>query len=406
MIQQPLRLLPRFTPGPGRRLPATGSHRGLSKKDAHSRLCVFCDSDHQSECKIVSDITTRISNVKKKGLCFNGLSKTHQAGNCPSRFRCRTCKGKHHTSESSQKLAQFNSNSEISQSEDSSHSLYNEGAAILHASSMATHSNVLLKTTVSPICACGRYADANILIDEGAHMSFISQKLADTLHLQRDGSDVINLSSFGYPAHSVKQLDTVTIHLVATDGEVIPIRVLIVPVISKPIANRCRQSVTDLQYLRGLRLAHPVTLDDTFEISLLIGGDFYWQIVGDETARGDGPTAVNSRIGYLLSEPLPASTGKTSHGMDVIAAHVSDTPDPKLLGKELISMSAYKSITDANKSKRKHDNQLLLISKKHVKPRAENLSFMTCEPNRNRSITSAVATTLLQDPENTSTYTH
>jgi len=30
---------------------------------------------------------------------------------------------------------------------------------------------------------------------------------------------------------------------------------------------------------------------------------------------------------------------------------------------------------------------------------------MTCEPNRKRSITSAVAT-LVQDPENTSTYTH
>jgi len=237
-------------------------------------------------------------------------------------------------------------------------------------------------------------------MDEGAQMSFISQKLTNTLHLQRDGSDVINLSSFGDPAHSVKRLDTATIHLVATDGEMIPIRVLIVPVISKPIANRCRQSVTDLQYLRGLRLAHPVTMDDTFEISLLIGADFYWQIVGDETVRGGGPTAVNSRIGYLLSGPLPASTSKTSHGMDVIAAHVPDTPDPNLCGEELISK------TDANKSKRKHDNQPLLITKKHVKPRAENRSFMTCEPNQNRSITSAVATTLLQDHENTSTYTH
>jgi len=67
------------------------------KKDVHSRLCVFCDSDHQSECKTVSDITTRISIVKKKGLCFNCLSKTHQVVNCPSEFRCRTCKGKHHT---------------------------------------------------------------------------------------------------------------------------------------------------------------------------------------------------------------------------------------------------------------------------------------------------------------------
>jgi len=62
----------------------------------------------------------------------------------------------------------------------------------------------------------------------------------------------------------------------------IHIRLLIVPVNAKPIANRCRQSVTNLRYSRGLRLAHPVTMDDTLKIYLPIGVDFYWQIVGDE----------------------------------------------------------------------------------------------------------------------------
>jgi len=300
------------------------------KKDVHSRLCVFNDSDHQSECK-----TNGRSNHDAHAWSNNG------------------------------------------------------GAAIMHTASMATHSDVVLKTAVSTICADGRYADANILMDEGGQKSFITQKMADQLKLQRDGSDVINLSSFGDPTHTVQQLDTATVYVVATDGEMIPIRVLIGPVISKPIANRCRQSLTDLQYLRGLRLAHPVTMDDIFEISLLIGADFYWQIVGDETVRGEGPTAVNSRIGYLLSGLLPESTGKTSHGMDVIAAHVSDTPRPNLWGEELISK------TDANKSKRKHDHQPLPIQKKrtqHVIPRAERRSLMTCGPNRERSIISAVVT--------------
>jgi len=40
------------------------------KKDVHSRLCVFCDSDHQSKCKTVRDITARISIVKNKSLCY------------------------------------------------------------------------------------------------------------------------------------------------------------------------------------------------------------------------------------------------------------------------------------------------------------------------------------------------
>ena len=89
----------------------------------------------------------------------------------------------------------------------------------MHTSSMTTHADVLLKTAVSTICDDGRYADANILMDEGAQKSFITQKMADQLKLQRDGSDVIYLSSFGDPTHTVKRLDTATVYVVATDGD-------------------------------------------------------------------------------------------------------------------------------------------------------------------------------------------
>jgi len=153
---------------------------------------------------------------------------------------------------------------------------------------------------------------------------------------------------------------------------------------------------------------------------------------GDETVRGDGPTAVSLRIGYLLSGPVPASTSvKTSHNMDGIAINVLDTLNlGRLWSEESTSISVDKSkdtdaATDARhyqehgisfsggrctaRSKRKHDYQPLPIKKKktqHVIPRAESRSLMTCEPNRKRSITSNVATTLLHDPETTSTYTH
>ena len=52
-------------------------------------------------------------------------------------------------------------------------------------------------------------------------------------------------------------------------------------------------------------LAHPVTSDENFQISILIGADFYWLFIQDRIVRGEGPTAVESRLGYLLSGPLP-----------------------------------------------------------------------------------------------------
>ena len=47
--------------------------------------------------------------------------------------------------------------------------------------------------------------------------------------------------------------------------------------------------------------------DTQFNISLLIEVDHYWEIIGDHIVRGDGPTAVQSKPGYLLSGPLAAS---------------------------------------------------------------------------------------------------
>ena len=52
-----------------------------------------------------------------------------------------------------------------------------------------------------------------------------------------------------------------------------------------------------------MKLAHPVS-SGNFEINLLIGADYYWDIVQDNIIRSEGgPTAVQSRLGYLLSGP-------------------------------------------------------------------------------------------------------
>ena len=100
------------------------------------------------------------------------------------------------------------------------------------------------------------------------------------------------------------------------------IDVLIVPTIAVPLSNVQRE-VKALKYLRGLKLAHPVTDEDGFEISLLTGTDSYWKIVQNRVIRGKGPTAVLSKIGYLLSGPLPINKENNTvaqHMMNVITS--------------------------------------------------------------------------------------
>ena len=58
-----------------------------------------------------------------------------------------------------------------------------------------------------------------------------------------------------------------------------------VPCIAMPLQNT-RINVDHLTHLRDLQLAHPLTTETEFEISLLIGADHYWDIVGDRVVRG------------------------------------------------------------------------------------------------------------------------
>ena len=87
-------------------------------------------------------------------------------------------------------------------------------------------------------------------------------------------------------------------------GVKIPISVLIVPKIAPPLQNLLHTSLQNILHLKGLQLAHPVTDNENFEISVLIGADYYWSFVEDHVIHGSGPTAVQFKLRYLLSGPL------------------------------------------------------------------------------------------------------
>ncbi|CAC5421243.1 unnamed protein product [Mytilus coruscus] len=66
-------------------------------------------------------------------------------------------------------------------------------------------SNILLKTAVSQVTSGLQCTDANILFDEGAQRSFITEKLATELKLAITGQETVNLSGFG--GHKVEELN-------------------------------------------------------------------------------------------------------------------------------------------------------------------------------------------------------
>ena len=71
-------------------------------------------------------------------------------------------------------------------------------------------------------------------------------------------------------------------------------------------------------------LAHLITHSSDFEITVLIGADFYWQVVEDKIILGNGPTAVQSKLGYLLSGPVPSPKSTDLNVFHAVAQLLDD----------------------------------------------------------------------------------
>ena len=136
----------------------------------------------------------------------------------------------------------------------------------------------------------------NILFDEGSQRSFLTSDLADALSLHPTKQEDICISTFGANNPISQKLYVVSIKMKTRSGRYVPLSVLIVPSIAVPLTHTVNTEVVQLPYLRELPLAHPVTSNKDFNISLLIGVDHYWDIVEDDIIRGNGPTAMNSKI--------------------------------------------------------------------------------------------------------------
>ena len=97
-----------------------------------------------------------------------------------------------------------------------------------------------------------------------------------------------------------------------------PTEVISIPKIATPLQNFATVNLHSLPHLKGLRLAHPITDEQSFEVDLLIGADQYWNVVEDQIIKGPGPTAAKSKIGYLLSGPVPSSNQSSTLNANIL----------------------------------------------------------------------------------------
>ena len=72
------------------------------------------------------------------------------------------------------------------------------------------------------------------------------------------------------------------------------------PLVGQPIAA----CLENHPHLRGLELADFSTSESNLPVDVLIGSDYYWELVTGSVCKGaSGPTAVHTKMGWVLSGP-------------------------------------------------------------------------------------------------------
>ena len=126
-------------------------------------------------------------------------------------------------------------------------------------------------------------------------------------------TETLNLNTFGNEKFSKRDCDLIKLRLQGKHGEDVNIPALSFEAICSPVTSKV--SLHEHPHLLYLDRADCISgnMDSQDNIDVLIGSDYYWDIITGEVARGDDKlVAVSSKFGWPVSGPTKGDSG-TAH---------------------------------------------------------------------------------------------
>lgn len=258
--------------------------------------------------------------LKRDRRCFRCLAIGHMSRQCRSSLKCFHCGRRHHVSICNRKegvTATFENSSSVNTnlastlpaqtqgSESPNFGAQSEVALLVHNST-----SVVMPTARAKLKAVGssKEIEVRVLLDSASNRTFVRQDVINLLGIEHHEYRKLSINTFGKVEGEEHTCGLVKFELRKPDSsQVIPLTGYTIPSIC---ASQLTVSLDAYPHLQELDLAdhssfkHPIT-----EISVLIGADQFYDIVSGEARRNEfGPTAIASKLGWLLCGPLSLSS--------------------------------------------------------------------------------------------------
>ena len=262
-------------------------------------------------------ITQRVAHINANHLCSNCLAGGHTTANCKSTYRCKECRQNHHTS-----IHQQQSTTPVNHSTATSHQV---------PDALMTTAQLLL------IGPHGEELEARALIDSGAGISLVTQRVTQLLNLPLEPARLRLSVAQGETTKPLKHLTSLHLSPLHDRSIKMPCHPAVASAVTSNLPSLPVPPVTDLPHLMGLQLADP-TYNVPGRIDILLGADMASTIITPDLPRQgktSEPMAQSTKFGWTISGPVPGishdkPTVSAYHQLPLIQTEPTTTSEPKL----------------------------------------------------------------------------
>ena len=305
---------------------------------ANPETCVFCDQPHEPfHCTVVTDVSKRKDILLRRGRCFLCLRAHHMVRHCRSNTRCSKCQRRHNTT-----ICEGKSSAQEQPKRSARSASGPSSTTAVTAATISTSGAILLQTARAQVHAIANKEvslSARIILDGGSQRSYITSTVSDALQLQPSGQEMLTINGFGSSENGESvERSVVALGIKCIDGSSIMVSCIAIPSICPPIQQQYPlEAVRSCKEFKRLNLADDCA--GTAPVDILIGADYYWQIVSGDMLHSDtGTIALSTRLGWVLSGPVPSITaaGETMSALVTTQRHTTpsvsaEEPDDALL---------------------------------------------------------------------------